>query len=273
MHIKLAVASLMCNFKKLEPSAEQLEPISILDFSAKKSRFVSGCQLFGNFCKFNHHHTMIRLIQLHDEEGWRQVFQQAGAFWLYQGDPCAERSHAELTSGKCSNGFFNGTKVTEDVRLLASSCQDLYLRLKTAGLDPRQVHRVVGPAVGAITFAHNLALAMFCQKSGYTEKDGENQILRRFEVTGENIVACDDTITTCGSVQKTIAAGRAGGAKMLPFIPVICNRSGLHEVEGFRIVSLISPNIGAWDPNQCPYCAVGSKRLRPKAHWAELTAA
>lgn len=38
-------------------------------------------------------------------------FDEEDAFWVYEGEPRPEAPHAELTSGKCSNGFIDCLKV------------------------------------------------------------------------------------------------------------------------------------------------------------------
>ena len=38
------------------------------------------------------------------------------------------------------------------------------------------------------------------------------------------------------------------------------------------IVYLVHFDIKTWEPADCPLCKAGSKRLRPKQYWQELTA-
>ncbi len=221
----------------------------------------------------NKHTTMI------NRQHWSEALTSEGAFWFHDED--IKRPHAELTSGRCSNGFFNGTIVTADPILLKPICTCLIENSTALGLD--EVNYVVGPAVGAITFAYQIAseiqrlLKSRCC-SAYTEKDESGkQTLKRLssEAKGKTFLVCEDTITTGGSVEQTIQAVTSAGGIVLPFIYVICNRSGLtHLGEGldrYEIVSLIQPDIKSWDPKECPLCQAGSKRLRPKQNWDELT--
>jgi hypothetical protein len=56
-----------------------------------------------------------------------------------------------------------------------------------------------------------------------------------------------------------------------PVVGVLVHRSDVYEVEGAPVIYLAHYDISVWDPVDCPLCARGSKRLRPKQHWAELT--
>lgn len=222
------------------------------------------------------------------EQQWLGQFAQVGAFWAHNGD--MKRHHALLTSGKHSDGFFNGTKVTENSIILQLVAEDLVRKLKIDGFELPLVRRVIGPAVGAVTFAYELSSALrgayFTWETltgqetnpvkalaGFTEKEGGVQVLKRFDVSGQNVLVCEDTITTGGSVEQTISAVESAGGVVLPFVPVICNRSGQTEIGGRKIISLIAPEIKSWEPGDCPICkaGLGSKALRPKLSWAELT--
>ncbi len=149
-------------------------------------------------------------------ERWIKEYKKRGALWLHDNNPV--RPHALLTSGKHSGGFFNSGLVLEDPFLLDKACQDLLVLLTGAGCTVyKDVHRVVGPAMGAITLAHSLAYRIagvtfssqcFCS---YTEKevlDGENtMVFKRTSVKdGESVLAVEDVLTTGGSVDLTTTA-------------------------------------------------------------------
>ena len=100
--------------------------------------------------------------------------------------------------------------------------------------------------------------------------------LARFEIArGEKVLVVKDTISTGGSTLKTIEAlQRAGAAPgdILPSILCLVNRSGSDALAGRRLCALITTNIHTWQPGDCPLCKAGSKAVRPKANWKELTA-
>jgi orotate phosphoribosyltransferase len=202
---------------------------------------------------------------------WLKEFSEAGAIWMHDGNPA--RPHALLTSGLHSDGFVNCTLVTQRPEMLS--------RLLRApdGLAPRlpkePVDWVAGSAMGAVTFAYAVAERLGA-RAAFTEKDGEAMKLARFEIqAGAKVLVVEDVISTGGSTLKTIQAIEAAGegrVEVLPFILCLVNRSGAARLAAREIRALLSPAIHAWKPEECPLCRAGSKVLRPKGHWRELSA-
>lgn len=216
-------------------------------------------------------------------DGWIEQYKQKGAFWIHDGNP--QRPHALLTSGKHSSGFFNSELVMEDSILLDEACFDLVRLLEREGVTLNEVDRVVGPAMGAITLAHDIsrhigrARDRFCLRA-YTEKetDDDGRKIMTFKKTairsGELILAVEDVLTTGGSVELTSRAVWRSGGTLLPFVAVLVNRSGLTEVDGKKIVALIDRPMPMWAPDECPLCKEGSEAIRPKGteNWSRLNA-
>ena len=201
---------------------------------------------------------------------WTQVFQEQGAIWIHSGAPA--RPHAVLTSGLHSDGFVNCTFVTQQpglLRRILAEPDGL-----ASKLPQEKVDWVIGSAFGAITFAYAVADALRA-RAGFTEKDGENMKLGRFEIAArQNVLVVEDTISTGGSTLKTIEGIRRSGVEpgaILPCIVCLVNRSGSATLEGREIRALLTPEIHTWSAQACPLCRSGSPPLRPKAHWRELT--
>ena len=190
---------------------------------------------------------------------------------MHDGNPA--RPHAILTSGLHSDGFVNCGFVTQRPELLneiLDGDDGMYRQL------PEQVDWVIGSALGAVTFAYAVANQVG-DRAGFTEKDGETMKLARFEIAlGEKVLVVEDTISTGGSTLKTIAGIIASGVpkeNILPFIVCLVNRSGSAKLGDREIRSLLTLDIHAWQPTECPLCKVGSEAVRPKANWKRLTVA
>ncbi|MEI6528049.1 MAG: phosphoribosyltransferase family protein [bacterium] len=241
------------------------------------------------------------------QAGWISYYEKKGALWLHDGN--SKRPHALLTSGKHSSGFFNSELVMEDPDVLDQACSDLceIVGKKLNEGEGCELSRVVGPAMGAITLAHNLALQFTSWGwlqvlRAYTEKNvkicvvrGANSIMiddselqvgdqivsfekskmvfkRTKIIPGESILLCEDVITTAGSVKLCAQAVTEAGGVVLPFVAALVNRSGLTEVNGMKIIALIDKPMPMWSPDECPLCKQGSEALRPKGkeNWARL---
>ncbi|MEK7501711.1 MAG: phosphoribosyltransferase family protein [Patescibacteria group bacterium] len=220
------------------------------------------------------------------QDYWLNKYREKGAFWLHDGNP--KRPHTLLTSGKHSNGFFDSELVMEDTLLLGEACFNLVELLVKQGLELESVDRVVGPAMGAITFAHEISRNIGCERGytclrAYTEKLEVNhtgQIIMVFKRTAirplERILPCEDVLTTGDSVGLMTMTIASSGGVILPFVVTLVNRSGLKEVGGKKIVALIDYPMPMWTPpiEECPLCKQGSEAIHPKEvkNWARLNA-
>jgi orotate phosphoribosyltransferase len=201
---------------------------------------------------------------------WKQTFQDQGAIWIHDGNP--KRPHALLTSGLHSDGFVNCTFVTQQPSLLqqiVSAADGL------APLFPEEkIDWVIGSAFGAITLAHSVAHRIGA-RAGFTEKEGEEMKLTRFEVSAsDRVLVVEDTVSTGGSTLKTMNGLLNAGISeknILPVIICLVNRSGKSDLAGKEIRALLTLQIHSWPPTECPLCRIGSSAVRPKSHWRELT--
>ena len=202
------------------------------------------------------------------EKAWIRSFQNAGALWLYEGEPSPDKPHGEMTSGKHSNGFFNASLVIKDPHLLNSACSELSSLIG----GKSQVSWVIGSAMGAVTIAYQMWDFVDSAKyAGFTEKVVDDMVLKRFSLEPDSqVLVVEDVMTTGGTTRKTIAAIERAGGQVIDTIGVLVNRSGMVDLDGRKIVALIERELPLWESENCPYCKIGSKALRPKEHWHEL---
>jgi len=206
-----------------------------------------------------------------------RIFKDANAYWGYEGEPCSETPHAELTSGLCSNGYFNCSKVLKDPRANEILAHQLVKKLKAEGLE--KVDWVVGSPYAAITFSYEVAKA-FGANHGFTEKDSRNpkkMIWKRFSIPKKaKVLQIEELITTSGTMKEVRRAVFTGNRKRVTFLPIV--GSLVHRPQklpvdygDIKVVALVEKEIQTFEPKECPYCRVGSKRYRPKTNWRELT--
>lgn len=171
---------------------------------------------------------------MHDSDHWEREWQAAGGFWRHGGDP--RLPHAELTSGKHSNGFANASVLICRPELLSRMCAALH-----ASLVLREApDRVVGSAYGSIPFAYELAAALKCA-FGFTEREATGpQLLKRFEVKpGETVLVVSHVYDErrIPQVQEAMDAITARGAKLLPMLGTTCNRTRAATHNNLAIIS------------------------------------
>jgi orotate phosphoribosyltransferase len=210
---------------------------------------------------------------------WNHRFEEIGAFWLHDGNQ--KRPYALLTSGKISNFFFNSSKVLERPNLL-ESVADALAGLARKELPEEEVPDVVvGPSLGALTLAYEVACALPPARAWFTEedKDTKHQTLKRFapEEGMERILVVEDVITTGRSTQETIDAVtiEAPSLAVYPFVLCVINRSGKATLpDGKRIIPLLEIPTQSWVRGKNPFTQNGQEivePVRPKTNWNILT--
>jgi orotate phosphoribosyltransferase len=203
-------------------------------------------------------------------------FRECDAVWLHDGD--SAKPHAELTSGKCSNGYFDCPRVLKYPALCEILAVQLARKLKASGI---RADWVIGSAYAAITFSYEVAKAMGAIH-GAVEKDPSDpdqkrMLWRRITIpAGAKVLQAEELITTIGTtreVRRAVTEGNAEQVEFLPFVGTIIHRPARLPMvyEGMEVVSLVERAVWAVDPSECPLCKAGSKRVKPKTHWAELT--
>ncbi len=219
------------------------------------------------------------------QEEWVIEYQRRQALWFHDGNP--KRPHALLTSGNHSSGFFNSRPVIEDEKLLREVAFDLVDKFVLGGLNFLSIPaRVVGPKTGATKLAEFLSDEIGRRRRrpctwASPMKSGEGEAKRMiFEepeqsfMLGEDVLLCEDVITTGGSTELVHDAVKECGGSVMSLVLVIVNRSGLRNVGSKAIQALITQPMPIWTPQECPLCKEESEAIRPKGeNWARLIAA
>lgn len=212
------------------------------------------------------------------EECILKIFDLCEAYWMHNGKP--ESPHAELTSGKCSNGFFNCLEVLKYQQLSGFLAQQLALLVREQ-IGNTKVDWVIGSPMAGITFAHDVARALGATKSFFTEKDlnrPKKMLWNRIVIPeGETVLQIEELVTTAqtlNNVQEAITEGNPHPVNFLPFIGVLVHRPAklsVVEYGGRKIVAIVEKEVWATEPEKCPLCRRGSIPLRPKQNWERLT--
>ena len=208
-------------------------------------------------------------------------FDLCDAYWMHNGDPRAP--HAELTFGKCSNGFFDCLRVLKYVNLSEILANQLARKLRNApnGIGDQKVDWVIASPMAGITFGHDVARALGAKIFMFTEKDPTEKgrmLWQRMSIPeGETVLQIEELTTTSGTlnaVQAAVEEGNRHPVNWLPVIGILVHRPPKLPVQSYgdrRVVALIEKAIWAVEQEECTLCREGSVRYRPKNHWEELT--
>jgi len=177
------------------------------------------------------------------------IFRETGA--LLEG-------HFELTSGLHSPRYLQCALVLQHPPYAEWIGQALGSRF-----GDERISAVVAPAIGGIIVAHETARALGA-RALFTEREAGVMTLRRgFRVEpGERVLVVEDVVTTGGSTRETIDAVRSAGGLVVGAGSAV-DRSGGAVDLGIRREALLTLEVPAYEPNECPLCKQGTPAIKP----------
>ena len=186
-----------------------------------------------------------------------QIFKDAGA--LLQG-------HFLLSSGLHSGQYLQCARVLENPQTSEKLCRAL-----AENFRGRSISAVIGPAVGGIVVAYELARALGA-RALFAERESAKMCLRRgFSVSAnDKVLIAEDVVTTGGSVKEVIEVLKTCGAKIVG-VAALINRSGSKKPFGkisFKCLKKI--NIKTYRPQNCPLCKEGLALVKPGSRDSSL---
>lgn len=206
------------------------------------------------------------------KEEFEHIFKVTDAFWLHSGNP--KDPHAELTAGKCSNGFIDVLRVLRYTNICEIMAEMLVRKL-LEHIPNANPDWVVGSDHAAADLSHSVAVMLNAQHDFPEKGPGKTQAWKRFKVKSNEIVLqVEELMTTAKTVLDVRNGIRAYHNYSINFVPVIlvlAHRSDIYKVENSEVVYFMHYDINSWEPKDCPLCKAGSKRVHPKANWEELT--
>jgi orotate phosphoribosyltransferase len=171
--------------------------------------------------------------------------------------------HFLLSSGKHSDRYFQCALLLEHPRKAEQLAVEFARRVRAVHKEPYDV--VIGPAMGAVTWAYEVARALGA-RAQFTERKGDEMELRRgFQVKPtDRVLVVEDVMTTGGSAREVVELLARLGVRPQA-AGCIVNRSGGNpfERDGLPLFALVEVNAVAWDAADCPLCKAGSRPIKP----------
>jgi orotate phosphoribosyltransferase len=169
--------------------------------------------------------------------------------------------HFLLSSGLHSPQYLQCALVLMDPALATRLGQELADALRPALPEPPQA--VVGPALGAVLVAHEVARAFGC-RGVFTERvDGGMALRRGFRLEpGEPVVVVEDALTTGRSTREVLEVVQAQQARVMAVGSLVDRTTGDVDL-GVPRRSLLRLEVPAYPRAECPSCAEGSTPVKP----------
>lgn len=122
---------------------------------------------------------------------------------------------------------------------------------------------VIGPALGAVVIAHEVARALGT-RAIFAERSGGQMSLRRgFAIAeGERVLVVEDVVTTGGSASEVASLVRAAGGEVVGFGALV-DRTGGRSGMGAPLHALIVMDLPVFSPEDCPLCRAGTPVVKP----------
>jgi len=183
-----------------------------------------------------------------------ELFRSSGAYL---------QGHFRLTSGLHSSEYLQCALVLQDPR--AAETLGRLLAEQVGPLAAEPIALVVSPALGGLIIGHEVARALGTPFL-FTERDPATRkmaLRRGFAVRpGQTAVVIEDVITTGGSTQDVIEVLESAGARVLAAGSIV-DRSGGRADVGVPRAALLTLQVSAHDPAECPLCARGIPVVKP----------
>jgi len=166
--------------------------------------------------------------------------------------------HFLLTSGKHSAQYMQCAQVLQYPDRAAILAEGL-----AASFQNKGIQTVIGPAMGGILVAHEVAKALGVRALFTERENGVMRLRRGFALSpGERVLVVEDVITTGGSVREVLAVVKEFEA--IPVgVGVLVDRTGGNVDFGLPQSSIIQLNIQAFEAQECPLCAQGVPAVKP----------
>lgn len=166
--------------------------------------------------------------------------------------------HFQLSSGLHSNRYVQCARVLQWPELAARLCAALAAHFRNLAVD-----LVVGPAIGGILVAQELARSLQVRALFTEREEGKMTLRRGFAVEeGERVLVAEDVVTTGGSTREVIASLEAAGAQIAGVGALIDRHQGILDF-GIPFHSLLRLEIASYEPESCPLCRSEIPLVKP----------
>ena len=158
-------------------------------------------------------------------------------------------SHFKLSSGLHSEKYLQCALILQYPDIAAKLSKELAARFSKDKIDV-----VIGPALGGITLAYEVARAIGARGLFTERRDGSMVLRRGFSIEkGEKVLVVEDVVTTGGSTKEVINVVNALGGQVVG-VGSIIDRSGQDLDFGVPFNALAAIKVQTFEEKDCPFC-------------------
>ncbi len=169
-----------------------------------------------------------------------------------------QEGHFKLTSGRHSDKYMQCAKLF----ILPDTSAEMSKALAEKFSDTK-IDLVVGPAIGGIILAYEVARQLSLPNIFAERQDGDMTFRRGFTVKpGTKVLVVEDVVTTGGSVKEVIKLTESFGAEVVG-VGAIVDRSNGRVDFGTRFEAVLSMEVVSFPPEECPICKTGMPLTKP----------
>ena len=167
------------------------------------------------------------------------------------------KGHFRLRSGLHSDCFLQPAVVLQYPEIATQLCKELSNQVDS------EVDVVIGPAIGGVIIAHEIAQALVARAIFGEKRDGEMILRPGFQInSGDCVLVVDDVLTTGGSVSKLIDLTRLHKGEVVA-VAFLVDRSSSPIDFGVPQFCLANIDASTYRPEDCPMDKAGVPIVEP----------
>lgn len=121
---------------------------------------------------------------------------------------------------------------------------------------------VIGPAMGGIVFAYEMARQLGARGLFMERTEAGFQLRRGFSIAArDRVIVAEDVVTTGKSVVEVLNALKETGCQVLGVTSLVCRDAKVDF--GVPYKALLTLEVESYAAGDCPLCRKGSKPVKP----------
>jgi orotate phosphoribosyltransferase len=179
---------------------------------------------------------------------------------LFEDTGALLEGHFQLSSGLHSPQYFQCAKVLQYPQHAEVLCRGIAQHFKGMNVDV-----VISPALGGIVVGQEVARQLGARSIFAERADGILRLRRGFEIkAGERVVACEDVVTTGGSIGEVLDIVKKRGGSIVGKTCIVDRTGGESEHDQVEpLFSLLKMNVVTYKPAECPLCQQKVPLVKP----------